>query len=73
MQQHSDASEPEEKLLDEHGLRALTGLSHPTIVRLRQNGTLPYFRIGKRILYSPKEVRAAMERQALRPEPKKRR
>lgn len=65
-QQQPAPSESEEKLLNEHELRALLGLSHPTVIRLRKQGLLPYLRLGKRIMYSPADVRAAMERQAFR-------
>lgn len=69
-QQQSTLPEPEEKLINEHELRAMLGLSHPTIIRLRKQGLLPYLRLGKRIMYSPSDVRTAMERQAFKGERK---
>lgn len=60
------SSELEEKLVNEHELRRVLGLSHPTIVRLRKEGLLPYLRLGRRVMYSLAEVRTAMERQAFR-------
>ena len=65
-QQQTTAPEVEEKLINEHELREMLGLSHPTIIKLRKQGLLPYLRLGKRIMYSPADVRAAMERQAFR-------
>jgi predicted DNA-binding transcriptional regulator AlpA len=65
-QQQTTLPESEEKLLNEHELRGMLGLSHPTIIRLRKQGLLPYLRLGKRIMYSPTDVRAAMEKQAFR-------
>lgn len=65
-QQQPALTEPEEKLINEHELRKMLGLSHPTILRLRKQGLLPYLRLGKRIMYSPTEVLLAMQRQAFR-------
>jgi len=56
----------DEKLLNEHELRAMLGLSHSTVIRLRKQGLLPYLRLGKRIMYNRAEVRLTMETQAFR-------
>jgi predicted DNA-binding transcriptional regulator AlpA len=64
--QSEPRAQTEEKYIGERELRALLGLSHPTVLRLRKQGLLPYFRLGKRIMYSPNEVREAMAKQALR-------
>lgn len=65
-QQQVAPPKQEERLINEHELREMLGLSHPTVIRLRKQGSLPYLRLGKRIMYSPAEVRKAMERQAFR-------
>ncbi len=64
--QPSALPEQDEKLLNEHELRAMLGLSYPTVIRLRKQGLLPYLRLGKRIMYNRAEVRSAMEKQAFR-------
>jgi len=62
----SEPIQTQEVLITETELRQITGLSHPTITRLRQQGKLPFLRVGKSIRYRMSEVTAAMESQAFR-------
>lgn len=62
----SEPIQTQEVLIAETELRQITGLTHPTINRLRQQGKLPFLRVGKSIRYRMSEVTAAMEKQAFR-------
>lgn len=43
-------------LLSEKTVAARLGISRPTLLRLRRNGEISYFRIGARVLYSEEAV-----------------
>lgn len=62
----SEPIQKQEILITEAELQQVTGLSHPTIFRLRQQGKLPFLRVGKSIRYRMSEVTAAMETQSFR-------
>ena len=50
-------------LLDEGATRAeLGGISRATLNRLRQQGELPVVRIGRRVMFTHRDVRAYIER-----------
>lgn len=62
----SEPIQTAETLITENELRQVTGLSHPTVTRLRKQGKLPFLRVGKSIRFRLSEVTAAMEKQAFR-------
>lgn len=62
----SEPIQTAETLITENELRQVTGLSHPTVMRLRKQGKLPFLRVGKSIRFRLSEVTAAMESQASR-------
>ena len=49
-------------LVDRVDLAPMLGLSVPTIERRTRDGSIPCIRIGRRVLYDPQAVVAAMSR-----------
>lgn len=51
---------PARELLDEPAMAERLGISQPTLRRQRAAGNVPFVRLGRRVLYSPSAVDAAL-------------
>ena len=52
--------EPTGELVDEPTMAKRLGISQPTLQRQRAAGKVPFVRLGRRVLYSPAAVEAAL-------------
>lgn len=52
--------EPTGELVDEPTMAKRLGISQPTLQRQRTAGKVPFVRLGRRILYAPSKVTAAL-------------
>lgn len=50
------------RLVDRYELSRQTGLSVPTIDRRKKDGSIPFMKIGNRVLFDPSAVVAALSR-----------
>lgn len=57
------------KWLKSYQVKKLLGISTGTLQNLRNNGTLPYSKIGGTIYYSSDEINKLLERKGLNPVP----
>lgn len=55
------------KWLKSHQVKRMLGISTGTLQNLRNNGTLPYSKIGGTIYYSSDEINKLLERKGLSP------
>jgi hypothetical protein len=56
-------------VIDEHGAAALLGIAPATLRNLRSQGRGPrYYRVGRRIIYRPRDVERYLDAHAVDPE-----
>jgi Helix-turn-helix domain len=56
------APAPQKKWLKNNAVRDLLGVSAGTLQSMRDNGILPFSRIGRHFYYDPAEIEAVIER-----------